>query len=120
VSDAAASYFADAQISTPLIDVTVRMLMDTPLPVVLETHRTLTRADLRVELAQLTLPVTVIHGTVNTSAPIDATGPPTAELVPSANLVVIDGARHGMYHAHTEQHNQALLTAIDTHPATAR
>jgi len=119
VSDNSVSYFGDAQISTPLIDVTVRMLMDTPLPVVLETHRTLTRADLRVELAHLTLPVTVIHGTLDTSAPIDATGRPTAELVPSANLVVIEGAGHGMDHSHTEQYNQALLTAIATHPATA-
>lgn len=53
VNDNTDNYFGDAQISTPLIDVTVRMLMDTPLPVVLETHRTLTRADLRADLGQL-------------------------------------------------------------------
>lgn len=97
------SYFGDAQISTPLINVTVRMLMDTSLPVVLETHRTLTRADLRPDLTHLKAPVTVIHGTLDTSAPIDATGRQTADLVAGAELVVIEGAGHGMYHAHTDQ-----------------
>lgn len=116
VNDNTDSYFGDATVSAPLIDVTVRMLMDTPMSVVLETHRTLTRADLRSDLAQLTVPTTVIHGTLDTSAPIDATGRPTADIIPGAHLIAIEGAGHGLYHAHTEQYNRALLAAIRTDP----
>lgn len=112
VSDNSDSYFGDTQVSTPLIDVTVRMMMDTALPVVLESHRTLTRVDLRADLAALAVPTTIIHGTLDTSAPIDATGRPTADLVASATLVAIEGAGHGMYHGHTDQYNEALLAAI--------
>ncbi|MGA9278408.1 alpha/beta fold hydrolase [Ilumatobacter sp.] len=112
VHDNTDSYFGDTTISAPLLDQTVRMLMDTPLPIVLETHRTLTRADLRADLARLNVPTTVIHGTLDTSAPIDATGRPTADIVPGARLVEIDGAGHGMYHAHTHLYNEALLAAL--------
>lgn len=111
VSDNTDSYFGNATVSGPLADLTVRTLMDTPLPVVIETHRTLTRVDLRADLARLEVPVTVIHGTLDASAPIEATGRPTAELVRHGHLVVIDGAGHGMYSAHVEQYNDALLDA---------
>lgn len=105
-------YFGEASVSGPLADLSVRMLMDTPLPVVLETHRTLTRADLRPDLARLTVPVTVIHGALDASAPIDATGRLTAAIVADSTLVVIEGAGHGMYHGHAERYTHALLEAI--------
>lgn len=106
------TYFGDARVLEPLAALTIRTLMDTPLPVVLETHRTLTRADLRNDLARLEVPVTVIHGTLDASAPLEATGRPTAELVANGRLVTIDGAGHGMYHAHCERYNEALLDAV--------
>lgn len=112
VSENAGPYFGDATVSAPLADLTIRTLMDTPLPVVLETHRTLTRADLRADLARLEVPVTVIHGTLDASAPFEATGRPTADLVPHSHLVAVEGAGHGMYHAHREAYTRALLDAV--------
>ena len=112
VRDNTDAYFGDARVSDLLREKTTRMLIDTPLPVVLETHRTLTRADLRPDLAMLSLPVTVIHGTNDASAPIEATGRLTADMVAGATLVEIEGAGHGLYHGHTDRYNEELIAAL--------
>lgn len=113
----AAGYFGAASVSVPLQEATKRMLLDTPLPVVLQTHQTLTRADLRSDLARvaaLGIDVTVLQGTHDASAPIAFTGRPTAGLVGRAQLTEIEGAGHGLYLGHVSQYNAALLRAFGT------
>lgn len=112
VRDNTDGYFGRGSVSEPLIDMTTRMMMDTPLPVIVETHRTLTRADLRPDVEHLDVPTTIIHGTDDLSAPIDATGRLTASLISGAHLSVIEGGGHGMYHGHCDAYNDALLEAI--------
>ncbi|MFN8024570.1 MAG: alpha/beta hydrolase [Acidimicrobiales bacterium] len=107
-----------ASVSKSLVDATKRMLMDTPLPVVLETNRTLTRADLRPDLATvaaLGLPTTIVQGSADASAPIEATGRVTASMLPDARLVEIDGGGHGLYIGHGREYTDLLVGA-----ATAR
>jgi non-heme chloroperoxidase len=43
------------------------------------------------------LPALVIQGDADTSAPLEATGRPTAALLPNSRLAIIDNARHGVY-----------------------
>ena len=86
--------------------------METPLPVILATHETLTAADLRADLVALRLPVTVVQGTVDASAPLEATGQPTVDLVADGELVTIEGGGHGLYHGHAREYSDALLAAI--------
>ena len=95
----AEAYFGEAEVSEALRQVTVRALSNTALPVILATHRTLTSADLRSDLAGLQLPVTVLHGTADASAPLELTGEPTARLARNGRLVTISGGGHGMYRA---------------------
>jgi non-heme chloroperoxidase len=106
------SYFGEASVSDSLVDCTRRMLMDTPLPVLIETQRTFTRADLRADLAGITVPVTVIHGTADASAPIALTGRPTTEMLQHVRLVEINGAGHGLYAGHDDRYNNAVLEAV--------
>ena len=112
VDDGRAAYFGAGAVSPPTEQVTVQMLMDTPLPVILATHRTMTRADLRPDLASLSLPTMVVHGTLDASAPVEATGRPTAELAGRGILVPIEGAGHGLYASHPREYLEALLAAV--------
>ncbi|MEV0977131.1 alpha/beta hydrolase [Streptomyces sp. NPDC049915] len=67
------------------------------------------------EITKLDLPVLVIHGTHDTSAPLELTGRRTAELAPDATLKVYDNGGHGLFATHAGQ-----LTADLREFATAR
>ncbi|MEU9209801.1 alpha/beta hydrolase [Streptomyces sp. NPDC048415] len=55
------------------------------------------------ELAKLDLPVLVVHGTHDTSAPLDLTGRRTAQLLPDSTLKIYENAGHGLFATHREQ-----------------
>lgn len=65
--------------------------------------RSMTRTDFRAELRTIDVPALVIHGTQDASAPIEATGRPTAALIPGARLTVYDGAPHGLFVTHRDR-----------------
>ena len=65
-------------------------------------------ADFRPELAHLRLPVRIVHGDRDASAPLDLTGRPTAALVPGAVLSVYEGAPHGLYITHAGRLNAEI------------
>lgn len=108
-STSSADYFGTRPVSPALADWTRRPFIDAPLHVLLETHKTFTRADLRTELATLKLPTLVLHGSADQSAPIEATGRPTAALIPSSRLVVFEGAGHGLYTSEAPRYNQEII-----------
>ncbi|MHA5047828.1 alpha/beta fold hydrolase [Streptomyces sp. SD15] len=55
------------------------------------------------ELSKLDLPVLVVHGTHDTSAPLELTGRRAAELLPDSTLKVYENAGHGLFATHAEQ-----------------
>ncbi|RLM48426.1 hypothetical protein DVK02_19495, partial [Halobellus sp. Atlit-31R] len=65
--------------------------------------------DFRAELPAIDLPVLLIAGTQDASAPFELTARPTARLIPDARLKVYDGAPHGMFITHMERVNRDLL-----------
>ena len=83
--------------------------METPLFVLLETHRTYTRSDLRAEISSLDLPTMVIQGDADKSAPIEVTGRPTAALLRKGELVLIEEAGHGVYASRAGRYNEELV-----------
>jgi non-heme chloroperoxidase len=104
------AYFGTCREVSPVLrDWTRRQIVDTPLPVLLETQRTFSRADLRGELAGLDLPALVIQGSADRSTPLELTGRRTAALVPGSRLVVIDGAGHGLYTSAAARYNAELI-----------
>jgi hypothetical protein len=88
------------------------MIVDTPLPVLLETYRLNANADMRAELQKIQVPALIIHGDQDASAPIDLTGRKTAELIPGASLTVYPGAGHGLYASDHDTLNADLLAFI--------
>ncbi|MFJ5303109.1 alpha/beta fold hydrolase [Streptomyces sp. NPDC088350] len=64
--------------------------------------------DVAPELPKIDLPVLVVHGTHDTSAPLELTARRAARLVPDGTLKVYDGAGHGLFATHAEELNADL------------
>ena len=65
--------------------------------------------DFRPDLASLTVPTLVIHGTSDKTVPIDATGRVVAEKVPGARLIEYGGEPHAVFATQTERLTHDLL-----------
>ncbi|WP_187829543.1 alpha/beta fold hydrolase [Labrys sp. KNU-23] len=68
--------------------------------VLLDLQRVIMAADLRAEAAALRVPVTLIHGDRDASAPLNLTGRRYAALIPGADLLVYEGVAHGAMVTH--------------------
>ncbi len=91
-----------------------RMMLRTPLQVALATHRASLDTDFRAELARLRLPVLVVHGDRDVSAPLALTGQRSAALIPGARLEVVPGAPHGLFATHHELVNSSILAFLQS------
>lgn len=85
------------------------MALRTSARALVECHRTLTTADLRAELRDISTPALVIHGEHDMTSPLELTAHPTATLLPNARLSVYEGAPHGLFLTHMERLNAELL-----------
>jgi non-heme chloroperoxidase len=114
--EAAGPYFGTSPGgSQGLIDWTTRMIVDTHLPVLLETLKVSSDVDMRAELQKLQVPALIIHGDQDASAPFELTGRKTAELIGGASLTVYPGAGHGLYASDHDTLNADLLAFINGH-----
>ena len=115
--EAAGPYFGSSPGSSPgLIDWTTRMIVDTPTHVLLETLKINADVDMRDELVKLQLPVLIIHGDQDASAPLELTGRKTAALISGATLVVYPGAGHGLHASDHDAVNADILAFIHGRP----
>ncbi|MFJ3305265.1 alpha/beta fold hydrolase [Streptomyces sp. NPDC086549] len=64
--------------------------------------------DLAAEMPKLALPVLVVHGTHDVSAPLEVSGARSARLVPDATLKVYENAAHGLLFTHPDRLNADL------------
>ncbi|GHE06626.1 alpha/beta fold hydrolase [Streptomyces alanosinicus] len=69
--------------------------------------------DLAGELPALDLPVLVVHGTHDTSAPLAGTGERAARLLPDATLKVYENAGHGLFATHAARLTADLREFLD-------
>ena len=77
-----------------------------------ECNRAVTEADFRAELPGITVPVLLIAGDMDVSAPLELTARRTAALLPNARLKVYAGAPHGMFVTHMGRVNGDLIEFI--------
>lgn len=64
------------------------------------------------ELRSVSLPVTIIHGDKDMSAPIDLTGRRIAALLPDSRFICYEGAPHGLMITHRERFTEDLAQCI--------
>jgi non-heme chloroperoxidase len=79
------------------------MVLDCSRRAVVAFQRSIAETDLTADAAALHLPVTIIHGDLDISAPIETSAHRYAELVPDAELIVYGGAAHGIMITHAER-----------------
>ena len=119
--EAVGPYFGSSPGGSPgLVDWTTRMIVATPLHVLLETMRENFDVDMRNDLQGLQLPVLIVQGDQDASAPLELTGRKTSELIAGSRLVVYRGAGHGLYASDHVALNADLLEFITTEPALTR
>ncbi|MFJ5537156.1 alpha/beta fold hydrolase [Vreelandella titanicae] len=68
--------------------------------------------DFREDLAAFDIPTLVIHGDDDQIVPLDISGQASAALVEGAELIVYEGAPHGLTDTHKERLNQDLLNFL--------
>ncbi|MBO0690570.1 MAG: alpha/beta hydrolase [Candidatus Dormibacteraeota bacterium] len=120
-TDNAAPFFGvDSRVSSATVDWTVRMIVDTPLEVLLDTFWANVETDCREELRRFPLPTLVLHGDADASAPLEITGRPTADLLPDGELEVYPGTGHGLYVSEQGRVNADLLAFIRSEAAAGR
>jgi non-heme chloroperoxidase len=68
--------------------------------------------DFRRDLPKLDVPTLVLHGDADRILPIDATARRLTALIADTELVVIEGAPHGMLWTHAAEVNAALLDFV--------
>ena len=103
----AGPYFGVAG-SRPIIDWTARDMTNASLQATVELARLQLHTDFRAELPRIDVPVLIVHGTADASAPIELTGRPAAALIPGARLVEYEGAPHGLYFTHRQRLNAEI------------
>lgn len=85
------------------------MALGASVQALVECNRELARSDFRAELAAIGLPILLIAGARDASAPPALTAEPTAALLPHARLQVYEDAPHGMFVTHMARVNRDLL-----------
>ena len=86
--------------------------MQASLKATLESAKSFATTDFRSDLAAITVPTLVIHGTDDKTVPIDASGRPAARAIANATLIEYDAAPHGLQVTHKAQLTRDLLDFI--------
>lgn len=89
------------------------MLLDCSRRAVVDFQRVIVEADLTDEAAALNVPVTIIHGDRDASAPVDLTARRYAALIPGAKLVVYKGVAHGVMVTHMQRLAGDIAMRVD-------
>jgi non-heme chloroperoxidase len=89
--------------SSRTIDWLTAMVMGCSRRIVVDFQREIVRTDFRPELAAVTVPVTIIQGDRDVSAPPDLCGHRIAALLPSAEFLPYEGVAHGPMVTHADQ-----------------
>lgn len=71
------------------------MVVDTSRRIMIDFQHVIAEADLTAEAAALTVPVTILHGELDVSAPIDLTARRYAMIIPDVDMIVYEGVAHG-------------------------
>ncbi|MEO5867630.1 MAG: alpha/beta hydrolase [Sphingomonas sp.] len=89
------------------------MVLDCSRRAIVDFQRTIVQTDLTAEAAELDLPVTIIHGDRDVSAPIDLTARRYATLIQNAELIIYEGVAHGVMVTDTVRLARDIIALAD-------
>jgi len=70
------------------------------------------RTDFRDDLAKVTVPTLIIHGDSDGIVPFEVSGRRSHEAIAGSELVLVEGAPHGLNVTHADEFNAALLAFV--------
>jgi pimeloyl-ACP methyl ester carboxylesterase len=86
-----------------------RLMLGTSMFAAAQLARANFAGDFRGDLRRVNVPTLVVHGDLDMSAPVALTGTRTATLIPFAQLLVYDGAPHGLPLTHAARLREDML-----------
>ena len=104
--------FVTPDTSEATIDWVKAMMTQASFQALIETNKALTAADFRGELARLDLPVLMLHGDAEASAPLETCGRATSALLKNGRLDVYPGGPHGLMLTHSERMRTDIGTFV--------
>lgn len=90
----------------------VHLLQQTPVSVTLAFSRASVAEDFRREMREISVPMLLVHGDRDRSAPLEVTSEVAARLLPDCRLLVYGGAPHGLLYTHMERLHADMLEFI--------
>nr|WP_314860927.1 alpha/beta hydrolase [uncultured Undibacterium sp.] len=99
-------------ISEELLENMRNIAMQASLKATLECLKSFSCTDFRGDLAHFEVPTLIIHGTEDTTVPIEASARLAVKGIKDAILIEYPGAPHGLFATHREKFTQDLLTFI--------
>jgi non-heme chloroperoxidase len=99
-------------VSEPVLQWTQSMALTGSLRSTLAAAKAWSTTDFRDDMAGITIPVRVIHGTGDSTVPIAASGKRSAQILPNATLTEYDGEPHGLFLTAADRLNEELLQFI--------
>lgn len=115
LADQAQAFFAthlNQGASPSMVDWVLRQCDSASAWAVVKLQTALFHTDHRAGLRRITIPALVVHGAADFSAPVEATGRRTAELIPHAVYKEYPTAGHGLFLTHRDELNADLLDFI--------
>ncbi|WP_322418795.1 alpha/beta fold hydrolase [Mesorhizobium huakuii] len=82
-------------------------------PAIVDFQRVVAEADLRDEARRFNAPLTIIHGDADVSCPIAQTGKKYAAMVPGADLIIYEGAAHGLMITHASRLAEDIAAGLE-------
>ncbi len=96
-------------VSEPWLEFTQLMALRASPKATIDCVRAFSETDFRADCAAVTVPTLIIHGSGDTTVPIDAAGRAAAKLIPGSRLMEYDGAPHGLFATEPDRLNKDLL-----------
>lgn len=89
--------------SQGMVDWSVKIALDASLKATLDCAKAFSSTDFRPDLAAFNVPTLLIHGTADSTVPIEPTAEAAAKAIPHAQLIRYEGAPHGLFATHKQQ-----------------
>lgn len=107
-----ASWPVPSNFSQPMLDWAVQLILEASPKAILDCWSAMQDADFTAEVSAFSLPLLVIHGDNDQSAPLAFCGQRIAEAVPTSRLIVYEGAPHGIFLTDRERLTRDLAAFI--------
>lgn len=111
LQDNARPFFVDST-TQDTVEWVKSLMLRSSMKSVIDCHRAQTDTDFHDELDAFDLPLLVIHGDRDVSAPLEHTGQVVARRLPKATLKVYPGAPHGLPVTHAKLLNDDILGLV--------